>query len=191
MQELIFRVKQKDRKACHELYSLYAKPMYNVCLRLVNDEEESRDVLQESFVRIFQNLHTLSNNDLLSAWIKKICVNTSLQHVQQRNKWKMQTLDESSAMYSLQEEEVAIAELEFEGNLESIQKAIAALPERYRVVFVMHVIEDYSHEEIAQALGIVASTSRSQYLRAKQKLLEILKKNNSHVRSVKKISSAI
>ncbi len=190
MQELIARVIRKERKACLELYDRYAKPMYNMCLRILNDENEAEDVLQESFVRVFEQLHTLNQIEMLSAWIKKICVNTCLQHLQQRRKWRIQDEVGGAGLYTIQDEESTIEEMGHLGNMEAIHNAISELPEGYRVVFVMHAIEDYTHEEIAKLLGIGSSTSRSQYLRGKKKLLEILKKNYANVRSAKKFSAA-
>lgn len=104
-----------------------------------------------------------------------------------KQKLQFDDLNDESVLYSLNSEDGVIDEFEHESNMAEIMNAIELLPERYRIVFTLYAIEDYSHEEIAQMLGIVASTSRSQYLRGKQKLLEIIKKNKQHVRSIKTI----
>ena len=80
-----------------------------------------------------------------------------------------------------------VNEEEFENNLNKIMSSLSLLPEKYRIVFTMYAIEDFSHEEISQMLGIANATSRSQYLRAKQKLVEILKKNENYERSTQRI----
>jgi RNA polymerase sigma-70 factor (ECF subfamily) len=191
MLHLVERIKQKEPKAYKELYDQYARPMYNLCFRLLNQSDEAEDVLQDSFIKIFDNIHQLQNKDLLSAWIKRICTNTAIQAIRKKQKIKFEELDEQPSMINLQDEEELIHEDEFEQTIANIHHAIKLLPDRYRIVFTMHAIEDYSHEEIAKMLGIVSGTSRSQYLRAKQKLIDIIKKNKFHVRQVEKIYTAI
>ena len=87
----------------------------------------------------------------------------------------------------MNDEENLVNEEEFENNLNKIMSSLSLLPEKYRIVFTMYAIEDFSHEEISQMLGIANATSRSQYLRAKQKLVEILKKNENYERSTQRI----
>ena len=190
MQQLVDRILQGEQAACKELYHLFAVPMYNICLRITNDANEANDVLQEVFVKVFQNLKNVDQVQLLPAWIKRITVNTALQNIQRSKKMK---LDESIDPVNLSDIEFgegnSVSDIEDEHELliANIQEAITQLPDRYRIVFTLHVIEDYSHEEIAKMLGIVSSTSRRQYLRAKVKLVEILKKNKSHVRPIEKV----
>lgn len=191
MTHLVDRVKQKDQKAYKELYDLYAKPMYNLCYRFMNHHDDAHDILQESFIKIFENIEQLNNKDLLSAWIKRICTNTAIQALRNKKKLKFDELDDQPSMINLQEEQEIIHEEEFEQNIREIQYAIQNLPDRYRIVFTLHVLEDYSHEEISKMLGIVSGTSRSQYLRAKQRLIELIKKNKQNVRQVEKIHSAV
>jgi RNA polymerase sigma-70 factor (ECF subfamily) len=188
---LVDRVKQRDHKAYKELYDLYAKPMYNLCFRFLNHHDDANDVLQESFIKIFENIGQLNNKELLSAWIKRICTNTAIQALKQNKKLKFDELDDQPTMINLHDEDEIIHEEEYQQNLDLVYDAIQKLPDRYRVVFTMHVMEEYSHEEISKMLGIVSGTSRSQYLRAKQKLIEIIKKNKHHGRQIEKIYSAI
>lgn len=190
MEHLVERVKQKDQRAFKELYDLFAKPMYNICFRILNHEDDANDVLQESFVKVFQNIHQLQKAELFPAWMKRICVNTAIQAVKNNKKMVLEELEDKPGMVNLQDERDILEETEFEQNIHAIHEAIKKLPDRYRIVFSLHVIEDYSHEEIAKMLGIVSGTSRSQYLRAKQKLIELIKKNKSNVRSFEKLHSA-
>jgi RNA polymerase sigma factor (sigma-70 family) len=193
MDQLVDRIKSGDQRAYRELYQKFSIPMYNVCLRITNNAAEANDVLQDVFVKIFQNIKSLENVQLLPAWIKKITVNTALQSIQKNKKLQ---IDESIDPGNLTEIEILTEDSIFESEIEhellisNIQDAIKMLPDRYRIVFTLHVIEDYSHEEISKMLGIVSSTSRSQYLRAKVKLIEILKKNKSHVRPIESVYSA-
>ena len=174
MDQLVDRIKSGDQRAYRELYQKFSIPMYNVCLRITNNAAEANDVLQDVFVKIFQNIKSLENAQLLPAWIKKITVNTALQSIQKNKKLQ---IDESIDPGNLTEIEILTEDSIFESEIEhellisNIQDAIKMLPDRYRIVFTLHVIEDYSHEEISKMLGIVSSTSRSQYLRAKVKLI--------------------
>ncbi len=188
---LVERLRQKDQKAFKELYLLYSQSMYNLCFRLMNDQEDANDVLQESFIKIFQNISQLKNEELLSGWIKKICTNTAIQTLKRNRKVQFDSIQDQPAMISMQEENEIINEVEFQQSIEEINSAILELPDRYRAVFTLHVLEDYSHEEISKMLGIVSGTSRSQYLRAKQKLIEIIKKKKHHVRQIENIHSAV
>lgn len=101
----------------------------------------------------------------------------------------MEELDQQTVLLNSRDEEELIDEVEYEQNMKRIQEGIMVLPEKYRVVFNLYVVEDYSHEEIGQMLGIPNATCRSQYMRAKQKLIEILKKNETHVGSFEKLYS--
>lgn len=190
MEHLVERVKQKDQRAFKELYDLFAKPMYNICFRILNHEDDANDVLQESFVKVFQNIHQLQKAELFPAWMKRICVNTAIQAVKNNKKMVLEEWEDKPGMVNLQDERDILEETEFEQNIHAIHEAIKKLPDPSRIVFSLHVIEDYSHEEIAKMLGIVSGTSRSQYLRAKQKLIELIKKNKSNVRSFEKVHSA-
>jgi len=187
MESLVERVKTADELACKELYEQFSKPMYNLCLRMMNHEQDALDVLQDSFVKIFQNIGQLEQESLLPAWIKRICVNTCLQTIEKKKKLRFEDIENTPVLINMNDEENIVNEEEFENNMNNIISSLSLLPEKYRIVFTMYAIEDYSHEEISQMLGIANATSRSQYLRAKQKLVEILKKNEIYERSIERI----
>ena len=170
MESLVERVKRADQRACRELYDQFSKPMYNLCLRMMNHEHDALDVLQEAFVKIFQNIGQLDQEGLLPAWIKRICVNTCLQSIEKKKKLRFEDIENTPVLINMNDEENLVNEEEFENNLNKIMSSLSLLPEKYRIVFTMYAIEDFSHEEISQMLGIANATSRSQYLRAKQKL---------------------
>lgn len=142
--------------------------MYSVCLRIVNDEMEAEDIMQEAFLSAFRKIETYKGEVSFGAWLKKIVINRSLDHLKKR-KVKFEEINERSA-------QVGEHEIEFrEVNMEAIKAAIQQLPDGYRVVLSLFLIEGYDHEEISQILGISNSNSRTQYLRAKNKLRELLK----------------
>lgn len=168
-QDLINRCRKGDTKAQFELYKVYYKPMYNVCLRMVGNAVEAEDVMQEAFLKAFTKIDTYEGVVSFGAWLKRIVINRSLDYLKKR-KVKFEEINEK-----IPEEEpegIVISEV----HTEYLKKAIQQLPDGYRVVLTLFLLEGYDHEEIAQILGISNGSSRSQYLRAKIKLRELLKK---------------
>jgi RNA polymerase sigma factor (sigma-70 family) len=167
-QEIIDQCREGSQKAQFQLYKLYYKPMYNVCMRIVNQPAEAEDVMQEAFLNAFRNIGTYKGEVSFGAWLKRIVINRSLDHLK-RKKVKLEEISERTAQipdYQMELKEV---------NMEVIKKAIQQLPDGYRVVLSLFLIEGYDHEEISEILGISNSNSRTQYLRAKNKLRELLK----------------
>ena len=173
-QKLINRCRKGDRKAQFEIYRLYYKSMYNTSLRIVKDPQEAEDIMQESFLSAFRNIETYRGQVSFGAWLKRIVINNSLDVLKKR-RLLFEELNEDYNDYSGLEE--GIDEELLAQQLERIREAIQQLPEGYRVILSLHLIEGYDHEEIAEILNITSSTSRSQFFRAKQKLLEILNMN--------------
>ncbi len=166
--EIVDRCLAGDRAAYEELYRLYAKAMYNVSLRIVNDESEAEDVLQEAFVSAFQYLNTYNKSATFGAWLKRIVVNKSLNHIKRR---KLDTIPMGDELDVVEEDNM----VDFDYNVAQVKGAMEQLPDGYRAVFSLYLLEGYDHGEIAEIMGITESTSKSQYNRSKKKLLEILK----------------
>ncbi len=142
--------------------------MYSVCLRILNDEMEAEDVMQEAFLSAFKKIETYKGEVSFGAWLKRIVVNRSLDYLKKR-KVKFEEINERTTEiedYQMETKEV---------NIEMLKNAIQKLPDGYRVVLSLYLIEGYDHEEISQILGISNSNSRTQFLRAKNKLREMLK----------------
>lgn len=161
---------QGDRAAQFDLYKLYAKSMYNIALRILNYEEEAEDVLQEAFLDAFTRIADFRQESTFGLWLKQIVINKSINYLRKR---KMDFVSVEEVM-ELAEESNETDDAEF--NIEHIKKAIALLPDGYRVVLSLYLLEGYDHEEIAHILKISENTSRTQYMRAKNKLKDILKK---------------
>jgi RNA polymerase sigma-70 factor, ECF subfamily len=157
-----------DRSAQHRLYNLYAKAMYNICYRMTNDSDEAADVLQESFISAFNNLSTYKGTASFGAWLKRIVVNKSINHIRSK-KMDLVPLDE---VEPLAEQEISDEDLYLD--VERIKSGIELLPDGYRVVFSLYLLEGYDHKEIGQILGVSESTSKSQYNRAKAKLRKLM-----------------
>jgi RNA polymerase sigma-70 factor (ECF subfamily) len=174
-QPLVERCRLGDRRAQHDLYKLYAKAMFNAALRITNDYAEAQDAVQEGFVNAFQHLPHFKGDSTFGSWLKKIVVNQALACVRKRRvKWTSvddyDFVDEHSS-----EHNGVAAEDETDWQVETVRQAMQQLPEGYRVVLSLYLFEGYDHQEIGEILGVSESTSKSQYSRAKQKLLQIVK----------------
>ncbi len=143
--------------------------MYNVCLRMVGSQVDAEDVMQEAFLNAFTKIDTYQGVVSFGAWLKKIVINRSLDYLKKR-KVKFEELNEKIP----DEEPVSIDISEIQ--MEKLKNAIQQLPDGYRVVLSLYLLEGFDHEEIAQILGISNVSSRSQYMRAKLKLREMLHK---------------
>ncbi len=180
--EIIELCKEGDSTAQFHLYRLYAKAMYNICLRMLNNKEEAEDLLQDSFCDAFTKLGTFRYESSFGAWLKRIVINKCI-NVIKRKKVELVYKDQDVEAAGM-DQEVDYDSIRFD--VQKIHDAMEQLPEGYRIIFSLYALEGYDHREISQILNISESTSKSQYLRAKQKLREILK-NNEDERQVRRI----
>ena len=170
--ELVERCKSGDELGYEALYRQYAKAMYNTSLRIVNNTADAEDVLQESFIDAFRSLNDFHYRSTFGAWIKRIVINKSINVLRKR---KMDLVDiEHAGVYAVTEDE-SLDEHQLQYKVEQVKIAIRKLPDGYRTVLSLYLLEGYDHEEISEILGITHNTVRTQYIRAKQKLLNILK----------------
>ena len=172
-QDLIDGCVAGDQKAQFQVYKLYYKAMFNTSLRIVNDSMEAEDVMQEAFLSAFEKINTYSGTVSFGAWLKRIVVNRSLDALGKR-KAIFEDIDNHTNLRDDSGEETRYKE-ELENKVEEVKAAIEELPEGYRVILSLYLIEGYDHDEIAEMLNISSSTSRSQLSRAKQKLVSELK----------------
>ena len=173
-QDLIDGCKSGDQKAQFQIYKLYYKTMYNTSLRIVNDTMEAEDIMQEAFLSAFEKIDTYSGTVSFGAWLKKIVVNRSLDSLDKR-KEVFENIDSYTEIRDESDNETHQRE-ELDVKVEAIKEAINALPDGYRIILSLYLLEGYDHDEIADILSITSSTSRSQLTRAKQKLIDDLKK---------------
>lgn len=168
--DIIERCKRGNRPAQFELYRLYSRAMYNVCLRMVRNELDAEDILQHSFTDVFTKLYTFRYQSSIGAWIKRIMVNNCINFMK-RKRMRFDELEERhTANLADKGGKVETSKL----NVKAINEAIYKLPDGYRVVFSLYTMEGYDHKEIAQILNISEATSKSQYSRAKKKLRDML-----------------
>lgn len=159
--ELIQECLANDRLAQRQLYDRYSKAMYSVAYRITGDFDQANDVLQEAFIKIFRNLAKFRKESTLGAWIKTIVVRTALSHVKRQSKFELLENHHTKDM---------VVDWGTNLDVEYLQKAITALPEGYRTVFVLIEVEGYSHKEVADMLDISVGTSKSQLFYAKKRL---------------------
>jgi RNA polymerase sigma factor (sigma-70 family) len=171
---LIDRCRVGDQKAQFELYKMYYKSMYNVSLRILGNSTDAEDAMQEAFLSAFRNMGSYEGKVSFGAWLRKIVINRSLDNLKKR-KVKFEEVTEKNAGPA--EDGTYPGEVD----VKRIHQAIQSLPDGYRVVLTLHLIEGYDHEEISRILQISNSASRTQYLRAKNRLKEILKNQELYI----------
>ncbi|MCW0483912.1 RNA polymerase sigma factor [Gaoshiqia sediminis] len=170
-QEIIDRCREGNREAQFQLYKLYYKSMYNTSLRIVGNPTDAEDVMQEAFLSAFNKMESYEGKVSFGAWLKKIVVNRSLDYLKKRR-----VVFEEINERVMEEEENPFMETH-EIDVEKIKKAIWQLPEGYRVVLSLYLLEGYDHDEISEILHITNVSSRTQLLRAKKKLRDLLRKD--------------
>ena len=177
--EIIEQCKLGDSAAQYRLYKLYAKAMFNVARRLMNNREEAEDMLQDSFSDAFARLHSFKFDSGFGSWIKRIVINNCINEIKRR-KADLQFFDDMSLFDDNLEEN----EEDYQSGLsvENIRIAMNELPNGSKVIFSLYLLEGYDHREIAQILNVSESNSKSQYMRARRKIKEILKDKYNETR---------
>ncbi len=165
--ELIEKCKSGNHSAQYELYNLYAKSMYNICLRMMKNTMDAEDMLQSSFIDVYRKLHQFSFQSTPGAWIKRIVVNNCTTELKKR-RLDLVPITERTEVTN----EPFLQDQHFD--ITRIKKALFKLPDGYRIVLSLYLMEGYDHQEIASILDITESTSKSQYSRARKKLKQIL-----------------
>lgn len=169
--KLIEASKRGDNKARRQLYELYARAMFNICCRMMNNREDAEDILQESFVLAFSKLESFRYDSTFGAWLKRIVINTCINALNKRKVDLLLTED----MYQYQNVRDDDDYEELPLTVKDVEKAMEQLPEGGLLIFSLYLLEGYDHLEIAEILNITESTSKSQFMRAKRKVCEILK----------------
>ncbi len=164
-----------NRKAQKLLYDTYSPKMYVVAMRYSKTTFEADDILQESFIKVFNNLQKFKQDCPLEFWIKRIVINTALKL--NRRKLDKAPMEDVTEMVNEPSEELTLSNFNFKELLKMIQN----LAPRYQMIFNLYAIEGYKHREIAEMLGITEGTSKSQYSRAKVQLQKMLLKESKAV----------
>jgi RNA polymerase sigma factor (sigma-70 family) len=167
--ELIDRCRAGDQDAHYSLYKLYAKSMFNVGYRITGNKDDAEDVLQEAFISAFKNLNNYRGDATFGSWLKRIVVNKAINALKKR-RLELIPEEEHFDVPAPEEEETYMPGL----TVDNVKRAMESLPDGYRSVLSLYLLEGYDHQEIGEIMGITESTSKSQLNRAKKKLKELL-----------------
>ncbi|WP_247237521.1 RNA polymerase sigma factor [Telluribacter sp. SYSU D00476] len=170
-QELVNGCRQRDRLAQKRLYDVFAGKMFAICLRYTKNRPDAEDVLQDAFIKIYENIDSFRGECPLEFWVRSVVVNTALKHL--RKQKHLMELDDVHT----QDNHVAATELTLSSfQWQQLMGFIHELPTGCQTVFNLYAIEGYQHNEIAQMMGISEGTSKSQYARARMLLQQKLSK---------------
>ena len=171
--DLVAKCKQNDQRAQMQLYDKYCHAMYATAYNFIKQKDIAEDLMQEAFLKAFQKIGNFNGEVSFGAWLKKIVINQCLDWLKKRK----------LKIVSIENEHVQIAEeddwkVEDSITVNQIHETIEQLPDKFKIVLKLFLLEGYDHQEIAQILNITEVSSRSQVFRGKNKLKELLKKYN-------------
>jgi len=162
-----------NRKRQKELYDLLAPAMYSICLRYSKNAMDAEDILQNGFIKLYNNLHKFRGEGSFEGWVRRIFVNSAIEHL--RDKKINVTVDITTQDFIPYAHTSALENL----YVKDLIKSADTLSDGYRTIFKLYAVEGLSHKEIASYLGISESTSKSQYSRAKAILRNIIQNKSS------------
>jgi RNA polymerase sigma-70 factor, ECF subfamily len=176
--EAIERAKAGDAVAFEALYAMHKRRVYSLCLRMVSNTAEAEDLAQEAFLQLFRKIATFRGESAFSTWLHRLSVNVVLMHLRKKGLNEV-SLDE--LMEPQQEDgpkkDVGAKDNVLAGSIDrvNLERCIESLPPGYRIIFVLHDIEGYEHNEIAEMMGCSIGNSKSQLHKARMKLRDLLR----------------
>ncbi len=179
LQQLIKGCLEGDRKAQQAVYKLLYGKMKVVCMRYTRDTDQALDVLQEGFIKVFQNMERYSGAGSFEGWVRRIMVNLSIDRFR-KQKNDLLLLNGSMSIEDFEDEvedEPDVESVDYDFTPEQILEAMQMLSPAYKTVFNLYVFENYTHQDIAEALSISIGTSKSNFAKAKRNMKKILLKN--------------
>lgn len=176
--ELVKRCKKSDQNAQLELYKAYYKAMYNAAYRILKDEFEAEDIMQEAFLTAFTKMNSYKGNVAFGAWLKRIVINKSLTQLKKNNRYQ------EVKMEVVQPNESETDHVDYRSiESETIMYSIQSLKDNYRMVLTLHLIEGFDYEEISQIMNYSNENVRTTISRAKRKLKQVLLTNNPQIQT--------
>ncbi len=176
LEQLIINCKKNDAKAQSQLYKLFSGTLFSLCLKYSKSHAEAEDVLQDAFITVFKKINQFENKGSFEGWIKRVTINTALQRY--RSQGVYQIINEERI------EDVVVEVEEDNIDIDYLLGLIQGLPNRYRLVFNLYALDDYSHKEIAGMLNISVGTSKSNLARARMILKEKIEKHKANYNSL-------
>lgn len=170
--EIVEACIRQERAAQKQFYELFSGKLFVVAMRYMKNRDNAQDVLQDSFVKIYKNLQNFRFDCPLEAWLKRIVINTALKALQKQPDWQVGMDDSLQIETTITHSNFGFENLKYDALL----AMIGELPEGCRMIFNLFAIEGYKHNEISELMGITEGTSKSQYSRARQLLMDKLMK---------------
>lgn len=168
--ELIKACKKNDYSAQVQVYNLYKNVLYNASWRIFKNKQDAEDAVQDSFIKGFQKIHQIADDTNLGGWLRRITINHSLDILRKRKHIWVDSVDIENTEIEEPFEENENISVVF------IKKCIEKLDEKYRIILILYLIEEYNHREISEMLQLKESTVRNQFRRGKIKLLKLIRK---------------
>jgi RNA polymerase sigma factor (sigma-70 family) len=172
LNELLVQCIDKQPQAQKKLFDILSPRMFAICLRYAKNEDEAKDLLQEGFIKIFNNLEQFSNKGSLEGWFKRIFINTCIEFHRKNQKHRFLENIENVTEISIDSHTISLLKKA------DLMKMVQGLPKGYRTVFNLFVVDGFGHNEIAQMLSISENTSKTQLFRARQILQEMILKQD-------------
>lgn len=171
--QFIKRLQKCDKKAFEELFNQYSGLIKAIAFRYMKDWKAAEDILQETFIIIYQKIHQFSSRGSFEGWLKRIAVNNCLKHLKEKQKYFFKDVNDVSLSEEVENTNVDVNNVKSlvinsDFSQKEIFDVVATLPDGFRIVFSMYVLEGYKHKEIAELLSISESTSKTQLLRARK-----------------------
>mgnify|MGYP000507125927 FL=1 len=174
--EVIQKCKENDYSAQIEVYNTYKNMLYSSCYRILKNREDAEDIVHDAFIKGFKKIEQVADDVNIGAWFRRIAINTALDKIR---KDKNTFLLEESKQLEDQIEEIDF-DTEENISIDFIKECIHKLKDKYSVILVLYLIEDYNHREIAKQLNLKESTVRNQYARGKNQLLKMIQNNKNN-----------
>ena len=168
--ELLEKCRHGDERAQMKVYKKYSKAMYNVSLRIVKDQAEAEDIMQECFLKAFNKLESFEGTSTFGAWLKKIVVNHSIGVYNKSTRFSEVPYNDQFKQAADEPEGIALEDEEHNPRVKMILKTMASLKENYRMALTLHLIEGYDYDEICEILNISYANCRTTISRAKESL---------------------
>jgi RNA polymerase sigma-70 factor, ECF subfamily len=175
--EAIARAKQGDAEAFEVLYNLHKRRVYSLCLRMTANTAEAEDLAQEAFLQLFRKIGTFRGESAFSTWLHRMAVNVVLMHLRKKGLPVVSLEETTEGTEETPKKDFGAEDLALSGSIDrlQLQTAVDRLPPGYRTIFVLHDVEGYEHNEIANLVGCSIGNSKSQLHKARMKLREFLK----------------
>lgn len=170
IQSIIGQFRRGNMKAAEKIYNLFAAKMFAVCLRYTGNRSDAEDILQDGFIKIFDQIAQYKGEGSFEGWIRRIFVHLAIERIRKSKKWEL--VDEFDQWDGTEEES---GDLQPTVSMEKLHEFVEELPERYRLVFSLYIQEELSHKEIAAMMGITEGTSKSNLSRARELLKRKIK----------------